>query len=136
MIEYVPTKYKDIQVRWLDEYSERFSAEEGRAGAYLLWMRLENGENRHISLSQVRWYDICLSKSTSLDCTKTVQVRWFDGHYEEFPVEEYEIGAHFICMKLAFGNIRHIPLSQVRWYATYPESHARVAEEEKKLPTF
>lgn len=45
-----------VQVRWFDGYYEEFEVTEVRAGNYLLWMKLLNGETRHIPLHQVRWY--------------------------------------------------------------------------------
>jgi hypothetical protein len=47
-----------VNVRWFDGYREVFECEEVRFGAYLFWMRLVNGENRHIPLSQVRWWSL------------------------------------------------------------------------------
>lgn len=46
-----------IKVRWWDGYYEEFEAQKARAGAYLLWIKLTNGETRHIPLLQVRWYN-------------------------------------------------------------------------------
>lgn len=45
-----------ITVRWFDGYKEDFRATEVRFGSDLLWMRLEDGNNRHIPLRQVRWF--------------------------------------------------------------------------------
>ena len=47
-----------VSVRWFDGYLESFDCSEVRFGAYLLWMRLANGQNRHIPVSQVRWYSV------------------------------------------------------------------------------
>lgn len=47
-----------VNVRWWDGYREVFKCTEVRFGAYLLWMRLLNGKNRHIPLSQVRWFSL------------------------------------------------------------------------------
>lgn len=44
-----------VTVRWWDGYIEIFKAKEVRAGAYLLYIKLENDERR-IPLQQVRWY--------------------------------------------------------------------------------
>jgi len=49
---------KTVNVRWWDGYREVFECSEVRFGAYLLWMRLSNGTNRHIPLSQVRWFSL------------------------------------------------------------------------------
>ncbi|HEY3424994.1 MAG TPA: hypothetical protein VGL27_09380 [Negativicutes bacterium] len=46
----------DIKVRWFDGYLEEFQAVEARSGAYILWIRLEDGQERWIPLSQVRWF--------------------------------------------------------------------------------
>lgn len=43
-----------VTVRWFEGYMEEFKATEVRFGSDLLWMRLENGKNRHIPLRQVR----------------------------------------------------------------------------------
>lgn len=45
-----------VKVRWWDGYYEEFNIKEGRAGAYLLWLKLTDGSTRHIPLNQVRWY--------------------------------------------------------------------------------
>ena len=45
-----------VTVRWWDGYMEEFEATEVRFGCDLLWMRLANGQNRHIPLRQVRWF--------------------------------------------------------------------------------
>ena len=47
-----------VHVRWIDGYLEKFEASEVRFGSDLLWMRLANGENRHIPLSSVRWFGL------------------------------------------------------------------------------
>ena len=43
-----------VTVRWHDGYLEEFKATEVRFGSDLLWMRLEDGNNRHIPLRSVR----------------------------------------------------------------------------------
>ena len=45
-----------VTVRWWDGYMEVFKATEVRFGSDLLWMRLEDGTNRHIPLRMVRWF--------------------------------------------------------------------------------
>lgn len=45
-----------VTVRWHDGYLEEFKATEVRFGCDLLWMRLEDGKNRHIPLRSVRWF--------------------------------------------------------------------------------
>ena len=47
-----------VNVRWNDGYLETFACSEVRFGSDLLWMRLENGQNRHIPLRQVRWFSV------------------------------------------------------------------------------
>lgn len=49
-------KVNVVTVRWWDGYKEDFRATEIRFGSDLLWMRLEDGANRHIPLRQVRWF--------------------------------------------------------------------------------
>lgn len=49
-------KINTIAVRWWDGYKEDFRATEIRFGSDLLWMRLEDGNNRHIPLRMVRWF--------------------------------------------------------------------------------
>lgn len=49
-------KVNVVTVRWNDGYKEDFNATEVRFGSDLLWMRLEDGNNRHIPLRQVRWF--------------------------------------------------------------------------------
>ena len=45
-----------VNVRWFDGYMETFTATEVRFGCDLLWMRLIDGQNRHIPLRMVRWF--------------------------------------------------------------------------------
>ena len=45
-----------VTVRWFDGYLEDFTASEVRFGGYILWLRLENGRERIIPLTQVRWF--------------------------------------------------------------------------------
>lgn len=49
-------KYNLVSVRWFDGYLEEFEASEVRFGGYILWMRLSNGCERIIPLTQVRWF--------------------------------------------------------------------------------
>lgn len=45
-----------VTVRWHDGYLGKFECDEVRFGCDLLWMRLANGQNRHIPLCSVRWF--------------------------------------------------------------------------------
>lgn len=45
-----------VNVRWHDGYLEEFKCDEVRFGCDLLWMRLTNGQNRHVPLRPVRWF--------------------------------------------------------------------------------
>lgn len=45
-----------VTVRWLNGYLEKFNATEIRFGSDLLFLRLEDGKNRHIPLRSVRWF--------------------------------------------------------------------------------
>jgi hypothetical protein len=45
-----------VVIRWNDAYLEHFDCTEVRYGCDLLWMRLSNGENRHVPLRSVRWF--------------------------------------------------------------------------------
>jgi hypothetical protein len=47
-----------VNVRWNDGYLEMFEVSEVRFGSDLLWMRLLDGNNRHIPLRQVRWFSV------------------------------------------------------------------------------
>lgn len=47
-----------VNVRWFDGYFERFECSEVRFGCVLLWMRLNDGKNRHIPLENVRWFSL------------------------------------------------------------------------------
>jgi hypothetical protein len=47
-----------VNVRWNDGYLEPFECSEVRFGSDLLWMRLVNGQNRHVPLRQVRWFSV------------------------------------------------------------------------------
>lgn len=47
-----------VNVRWFDGYLETFETTEVRFGNTYLWMRLTDGQNRHIPLHQVRWFSL------------------------------------------------------------------------------
>ena len=47
-----------VNVRWNDAYFESFEADDVRFGLDLLWIKLSNGQNRHIPTRQVRWFSI------------------------------------------------------------------------------
>lgn len=49
-----------VTVHWFDGYLEEFKASEVRFGSDLLWLRLEDGKNRHIPLRQVRWFSLSI----------------------------------------------------------------------------
>jgi|GEM_PF-3788123 len=49
-----------VNVRWFDGYLETFEASEVRFGNTYLWMQLVDGQNRHISLHQVRWFSLSI----------------------------------------------------------------------------
>ena len=53
---------KYVMVRWTDGYSDQFSCKEVRFVPDMLWMDLEDGQNRHIPLSNVRWFSITPEK--------------------------------------------------------------------------
>lgn len=54
-----------VTVRWHDGYKEVFRATEVRFGSDLLWMRLEDGTNRHIPLRAVRWFGTSIESHQS-----------------------------------------------------------------------
>lgn len=45
-----------VTVRWFDGYMEEFEATEVRFSSDFLFIRLFNGQNRHIPLRHVRWF--------------------------------------------------------------------------------
>ncbi len=47
-----------VNVRWMDGYYESFDCVEVRFGLDLLWLRLNEGKNRHIPLRSVRWFSV------------------------------------------------------------------------------
>ena len=47
-----------VNVCWYDGYLEAFDATEVRFGSDLLWLRLADGQNRHIPLRSVRWFSL------------------------------------------------------------------------------
>jgi len=47
-----------VNVRWFDGYYESFDCIEVRFGLDLLWLRLNEGKNRHIPLRSVRWFSV------------------------------------------------------------------------------
>ena len=54
-----------VTVRWFDGYKEEFEATEVRFGNAYLWLRLSNGQNRHIPLAQVRWFGMTIESHQS-----------------------------------------------------------------------
>lgn len=56
-----------------------------------------------------------------------VNVRWNDGYLETFDCSEVRFGSDLLWMRLKNGSNRHIPLRQVRWFSTTPESHEKQA---------
>lgn len=56
-----------VTVRWFDGYLEEFEATEVRFGSDLLWMRLSNGQNRHIPLRQVWWFGMTEESHQKVD---------------------------------------------------------------------
>ena len=53
-------KTNTVTVRWHDGYMEEFEATEVRFGSDLLFIRLQNGKNRHIPLRRVRWFGMSI----------------------------------------------------------------------------
>jgi len=47
----------EVKVRWWDGYLETFEVVKVRAGAYVLWLELIDGDTRSIPLIQVRWHN-------------------------------------------------------------------------------
>lgn len=47
-----------VNVRWWDGYLERFNATQVRFGSDLIYLVLEDGQNRHIPLRHVRWFSL------------------------------------------------------------------------------
>ena len=54
-----------------------------------------------------------------------VNVRWYDGYLETFECSEVRFGSDLLWLKLLSGSNRHIPLRQVRWFSSNPESHEK-----------
>ena len=65
------TMINTVTVRWNDGYLEEFKVTEVRFGCDLLWMRLEDGKNRHVPLRSVRWFGMSQ-----------------ESHQTELPMEE------------------------------------------------
>jgi len=51
-------KVNIVNIRWFDGYLETFEASDVRFGNSYIWMRLTDGQNRHIPLIQVRWFSL------------------------------------------------------------------------------
>jgi len=52
-------KINTVNVRWHDGYLETFEATEVRFGSDMLWLRLLDGQNRHIPYrGSVRWFSL------------------------------------------------------------------------------
>jgi len=58
-----------------------------------------------------------------------VNVRWFDGYLEVFECKKVRFGSHLLWLKLSSGKNRHIPLANVRWFSTDPDSKEQVRNE-------
>jgi len=58
----------------------------------------------------------------------TVSVRWNDGYLEGFKCSAVRFGSDLLWMRLSKGSNRHIPLRQVRWFSTNPESHENITK--------
>ena len=54
-----------------------------------------------------------------------VNVRWNDGYLETFEGSDVRFGSDLLWIRLTDGKNRHIPLKQVRWFSTTPESHEK-----------
>lgn len=56
---------------------------------------------------------------------RVITVRWMDGDIEEFEAQDkVRLSTALLFFKLnKTGMNRHIPLSNVRWYSIYPETH-------------
>jgi hypothetical protein len=54
------TRTNIVNVRWWDGYLETFEAVDVRFGSDLLWLRLDDGANRHIPLRAVRWFSLSI----------------------------------------------------------------------------
>lgn len=63
-----------VTVRWHDGYLEEFRTTEVRFGCDLLWMRLEDGKNRHIPLRSVRWFGMSQESHQTEDRTTFEEV--------------------------------------------------------------
>lgn len=59
------------------------------------------------------------------DVDYTISVRWLDGLFESFAARQIRISETLIWLRLKDGANRSIPLSNVRWYAVYPECHEK-----------
>lgn len=59
-----------VTVRWFDGYMEDFPATEVRFGAYIIWMRLTNGRERIIPLTQVRWFSQSIESHQAISMTE------------------------------------------------------------------
>lgn len=59
-----------VYVRWHDGYLECFEAVEVRFGSDLLWMRLADGQNRHIPLRSVRWLSLIEESHARVEVTE------------------------------------------------------------------
>lgn len=73
-------KINVVTVRWWDGYKEDFRATEVRFGSDLLWMRLEDGNNRHIPLRMVRWFGTSIESHQNTGCERRCGVmacKWY-----------------------------------------------------------
>lgn len=54
-----------------------------------------------------------------------IVIRWIDGYKETLHCKEVRFGIGLLWCKLDSGANRHIPLGQVRWFSTDPDSKER-----------
>ena len=59
-----------------------------------------------------------------MDESILVNVRWMDGCLEVFECSQVRQGGYLLWMRLTNGQNRNLPLWQVRWFSTDPESHS------------
>ena len=52
-----------------------------------------------------------------------VYVMWLDGYLETFSARQIRISESKIWIRQTNFQNRNIPLTNVRWYSTYPEIH-------------
>ena len=110
-----------VNVRWFDGYLETFEANEVRFGNAYLFMRLIDGQNRHIPLSQVRWFSLSKESHAAVQSDNISET--------EAAIAEWKVSHEDICDTWTCGHCsRELCLVGLPPYC--PQCGAKMQQEE------